>query len=492
MIDNLIIRKQKFKIKTNNEPLALQLRKQVNDELQYNLLSVYESAFGSLTGIKENIFIDKISIDLGQCSKEAFKERLTEMLKEALIKELNDSVKGSMLYEFNDENKRKTGNESRHDDQTALVYFLKNGIYPWWFTGSSVKSPQQLITEMGDTALENLLVKIITTRKTQDIVRAARIVRRFIQQLSLNNYDKVIAALITLQSDQQLKNNLEMLRVGETSNYLASLLGITKERYQEISIEFLLKQSGTDHKEIIKKFILYLVEKTSNKTSDLLKGYKKFQTQKEEEGIKKIIAEMIFEMQGKLRTKQEQTKEEKFINKQSSEGSDEIAGEEIYIDNGGLVILHPFLQPLFENLNLLDAGNKFISEDSKFKAAVVLHYLKNSIDQYEEYEMAFNKVLCGIPIEEILPAGIKLNDNEKKECNDLLYTVIKYWEALKGTSKEALQETFICRKAKLNFKEDHWLLQVEKNTMDILINRLPWGFSIIKLPWLKYLIHVEW
>ena len=492
MIDNLIIRKQKFKIKTNNEQLALQLRKQVSDELQYNLLSVYEEAFNSLANIKENVFIDKISIDLGQCSKAEFTESITTILKKALIKHLNDSVgKEFTQYEFN-EHEKKTDNGSRHDEQTAFIYFLKNGIYPWWFTGSSVKNPQQLIAEMSNASLENLLIKIITTRKTLDIVSAARMIRRFTQQLSLTNYGKIIGALIRLQSDQQLKNNLEMLHAEETADYMVSLLGITKEGYQKISVEFLLKQSEADHKEVIKKFILYLMEKTSNKANELLKGFKKFQTSKKEDAVKKLVAEIILEMQVKFRTKQEQTKEERSINKQSLTEANETSGEEIYINNGGLVILHPFLQPLFENLNLLDAGNVFVSDNSKFKAAVVLHYLQNSTDQYEEYEMAFNKVLCGIPIEEILPAGIMLNDNEKKECDDLLHTVIKYWEALKGSGKEALQETFICRKAKLDFKEDHWLLQVEKNTMDILINRLPWGFGIIKLPWIQYLIHVEW
>ena len=94
--------------------------------------------------------------------------------------------------------------------------------------------------------------------------------------------------------------------------------------------------------------------------------------------------------------------------------------------------------------------------------------------------------------EENLPDDILLAENEKKECDQLLGVVINYWEALKGSGKEALQETFFRRNGKLSFNDKHYLLQVEKNATDILIERLPWGIGIIQLPWLDYLIHVEW
>ncbi|HEX2630499.1 MAG TPA: contractile injection system tape measure protein, partial [Chitinophagaceae bacterium] len=178
--------------------------------------------------------------------------------------------------------------------------------------------------------------------------------------------------------------------------------------------------------------------------------------------------------------------------KQNAKKPPELPEDCIYINNGGLAILHPFLQPLCSALGLLDSDNRFIDEPARHKACVVIYYLQSGTDLYAEEEMAFNKILCGMAIEDVLPAEISLNDTDKKECNELLDAVIDYWDALKGASAAALQETFIRRSARLSFKNDHWLLQVERNATDILTDRLPWGIGIIKLPWLSHLIHTEW
>jgi len=79
----------------------------------------------------------------------------------------------------------------------------------------------------------------------------------------------------------------------------------------------------------------------------------------------------------------------------------------------------------------------------------------------------------------------------REEYGRIIATLIRISGSF-DLAEEALQEAFIRRNGKLNFKGDHWLLQVEKNAMDILVDRLPWGFGIIKLPWLQFLIHVEW
>ena len=492
MSESIIIRKQKFRIKTNNEQLALQLRKQVNDELQYSLLPVYEEALGKLNTDGETIFIDKIIVDLGRCNTEEFKQRLPAMLKEALIKQLNDPLPGKgLIQEEPVTTKRKrSATENMHDEITALFYFLENGIYSWWYTGSSGKTPKEIIAVMNDSAIENLLMKIISIQNIET-KNVERINERFIQNLSSENHKKVITGLIALQSDQQVKRNLEILIAEETVNYLISHTGINEEIYRQQVIRFLLEKSSANHENILKMFILFLFKRVSN-SKELFKFYKENKKSSQKENIIEELVGDITEQEKQSAIRQfdeeQHVKKKTTINQPAKET---IPDEGIYIDNGGLVILHPFLQPLFSNLGLIDAGS-FISAKTQYKAVVVLYYLQNQGSLYEEYEMAFNKLLCGMAIDEVLPTNIELSEKEKQECNELLQTVINYWEALKGASTEALQETFIRRKAKLNFKEDHWRLQVEKNATDILLNRLPWGVGVIKLPWLQYLIHVEW
>ncbi len=133
-----------------------------------------------------------------------------------------------------------------------------------------------------------------------------------------------------------------------------------------------------------------------------------------------------------------------------------------------------------------------MSIESQQKAAVLLYYLQCSNEQYKEWEMAFNKIICGIAADELLPDGILITEEEKEECKVLLQAVADFWEALKGASGEALQNTFILREGKITWKKAYWLMQVERTGVDILLDRIPWGFNTIKLPWLEHLIYTEW
>ncbi len=65
---------------------------------------------------------------------------------------------------------------------------------------------------------------------------------------------------------------------------------------------------------------------------------------------------------------------------------------------------------------------------------------------------------------------------------------------LGNTSVEALRNTFLKRKAKLSYERNRstWLLQVEKKGYDICVEHLPWPLSIIKLPWMKENLIVDW
>ena len=74
----------------------------------------------------------------------------------------------------------------------------------------------------------------------------------------------------------------------------------------------------------------------------------------------------------------------------------------------------------------------------------------------------------------------------------MLQAVIDNWTIMKGNSPDALREGFFQREGKLSKKGNGWNLQVEKKTIDILLNKLPWGLGLVRLPWLEELIFVEW
>ena len=54
------------------------------------------------------------------------------------------------------------------------------------------------------------------------------------------------------------------------------------------------------------------------------------------------------------------------------EVTEEIEG--VYVNHAGIVLLHPFMAPLFTNLNLLEKG-KWKDEKSQIKAVYLLAYM---------------------------------------------------------------------------------------------------------------------
>ena len=70
--------------------------------------------------------------------------------------------------------------------------------------------------------------------------------------------------------------------------------------------------------------------------------------------------------------------------------------------------------------------------------------------------------------------------------------VVKQWNALKGSSVDALRGSFLIRDGILTPSTNGWLLTVEKKAYDILLDKLPWGIAMIKLSWAPYVLSVEW
>lgn len=164
----------------------------------------------------------------------------------------------------------------------------------------------------------------------------------------------------------------------------------------------------------------------------------------------------------------------------------------IYIGQAGLVLLHPFLAPYLRTVGLVD-GNTFCDDLAQQTAIYLLHYLATGQTSAPEYELVLPKLLCGWPLNEPVTSDISLADEALAEGENLLQTIIGYWEALKSTSPDGLREGFLQREGKLTRTgEQGWKLRVEQMAIDVLLTRLPWGVSMVKLPWMDELLTVEW
>src|SRR5262249_41296575 len=109
------------------------------------------------------------------------------------------------------------------------------------------------------------------------------------------------------------------------------------------------------------------------------------------------------------------------------------------------------------------------------------------------YELILPKILCNVPLETPVESNLELTPAEREEAAALLEAVIRHWEALRNTSVDGLRGTFLIRPGKVSLRDDgDWLLQVESKSYDILLDQLPWGIGMIKLPWMERMLWVEW
>ena len=169
---------------------------------------------------------------------------------------------------------------------------------------------------------------------------------------------------------------------------------------------------------------------------------------------------------------------------------EETAG--LYVTQAGLVLLHPFLRFYLEAVGLW-SGESFRDESAQQMAIYLLYYLATKQTDAPEYELVLPKLLCGWSLNEPVVRGLDLPSAALREGEHLLETAIAYWEALKNTSPDGLREGFLQRQGKLTRSGDgNWKLQVEQQAIDILLSRLPWGLSMVTLPWMDELLIVEW
>lgn len=160
----------------------------------------------------------------------------------------------------------------------------------------------------------------------------------------------------------------------------------------------------------------------------------------------------------------------------------------IYIGNAGLLLLHPFLERFLEIAGVARDGALLHPK----QAPRLLHYLGSGEAFAPEHELPLPKILCNVPLMQPVAAAGMLDAMQIEEAEAMLAAVILHWEALRNCSPAALRETFLRRPGKLSRRDGDWLLQVEAQAFDILLNQLPWSISMIRLPWMDSMLWVEW
>ncbi len=165
--------------------------------------------------------------------------------------------------------------------------------------------------------------------------------------------------------------------------------------------------------------------------------------------------------------------------------------DELYIDDAGLVILWPFLERLFTRLDLLEK-RFFRDEAAQTQAIALLAYLAHEDPEPPEHRLAFAKLLCGRPPEHPCPLDAPLAHELRDECDTLLAAVIDHAPVLDAMPISRFRASFLQRAGGLAVRTGSWLLAVERQPWDVILDRFSWSWAWIKLPWMPEPVTVEW
>jgi hypothetical protein len=165
--------------------------------------------------------------------------------------------------------------------------------------------------------------------------------------------------------------------------------------------------------------------------------------------------------------------------------------ESLYITNAGLILIAPYIARLFDTLELTSNG-EFNQPEDVDTAIRVLQYLITGNETADEYQLALSKVLCGVKISKSLGLDQPLSEVQKNAVDSLLLAVIEHWKALGQTSIAGLRESFLQRDGVLLLKEKHWELNVQAKAFDMLLDQLPWSYSVTIMPWMALPLHAQW
>jgi len=159
---------------------------------------------------------------------------------------------------------------------------------------------------------------------------------------------------------------------------------------------------------------------------------------------------------------------------------------------GGVILLAPFLSRLWTQLGWATERG-FADTDTAWLAVQLIQYLcDGQAETPPEYCLALPKILCGFRPDAVFEPPRALNDAERTEGDALLQAVLEHVPGLGLKTTGALRGSFLMRRGVLRPGDFQWLLTVEKETYDIVLQKVPWGFQVLKFPWMAVAVFVEW
>lgn len=544
-----IIQKQVLDITLPNASVAFDWEANKRYDFTTQLHRELEKCFDEYDKEGKHLIIEKLQLDLGIFTFEELNTempgRLYAVLSDTLKQYSNMAIEtevfsGNREQEYgHGQNKKDRLRTIRESKLEILCFFLKKGYLPWYgaamaqwdedwlktlteneinifrnfLTAVDAEPIRRLTTQFDDRFIQSLLQRLGVTEETE---KASQWLKRIWKVLLQEKISEAV------QKDPLHRPflSLPIVRARYWFGWIMQALGkgekpSLSDLFRNHSEAFILFQSFFKDGSLEKAYsglrdeapLIWKEElnalKQRAKEANIINEQNKQGTHKkglqQTEYTSDLLPDSIPNKQNKTTDNQEvqQTPESSLISKdmtgtnRDNKSKAEDDADALFINDAGLILLYPFLIQLFENCGWIDKKS-FLNAYAQTMAVYALHYLATGEVAALEHRLVFPKLLAGIDWETSLEPVEPLNDTEKDACDELLKKVIDHWKALGNTSPDGLREAYLQRNGKLEHIYSGWHLTVEHKTLDILLNRLPWGISLIKLPWMAEMLTVTW
>ncbi len=299
----------------------------------------------------------------------------------------------------------------------------------------------------------------------------------------------------TIEELSDITNQLDKAEAEEIEE-ISALLAATKEKGLRTDIEKTQKNIRQYFQRLRTRYIwqrarILRAQNQDHQRQIQQKEEERRRLSQEREQILRTLQADQKERQAELEATQEAEKKQKERRKRMLPQATRPVDEPLFVKNAGLVILSPFLTRFFDVLKLT-ANKAFVSIEAQYKAIHLLQYLVTKQIETPENELLLNKVLVGLPVNTPVPITADINEAELKFADSLLQGAINNWTRLKTMSPDSMRSTFLIRTGKLSEEADRWKLAVDKNSFDMLLRTITWGFTFVRYPWLEKSLFVEW
>ncbi len=164
--------------------------------------------------------------------------------------------------------------------------------------------------------------------------------------------------------------------------------------------------------------------------------------------------------------------------------------EALAVSNAGIVLLWPLLPRLFRTLELTQEQN-FVDENARMQAICYLDWLAWGDEAVAEWRVPLNRLLCALPpTQELVWQSPALE--RRTQLDAWLMHVVTQLPNLSRCGSSDLRALFLQRPGELRKVDNHKVLTLESNTVDVLLRDLPWSLTQVTLPWLVDPLPVTW